>query len=109
MTALPTEAPPSLLLILNGLVPLHLARFATHPGERTRAHVEAGDLADTIAAAGDRLTAPGNFQDKADRHTRGELLTAIATCLALGAEQPGGISWGGAHWCTAPHPGCPNT
>lgn len=85
MTDLRTGAPPSLLALLDGLVA----------------------LADAITEAGDRLTAPGNFQNQTDRHARGQLLAAMATCLALGAEQPGGITWAGAHWCTAPHPDCP--
>ncbi|MFI9079152.1 hypothetical protein ACIGW8_22225 [Streptomyces sioyaensis] len=109
MTGLHATAPPPLLILLDGLIALQRAGFAAHPGKRDRAFVEAGDLADTITEAGDRLTASGNFTAPADRQTRGELLTVMATCLALGAEQPGGIDWGGAHWCTAPHPDCPNT
>ncbi|MFF4479486.1 hypothetical protein ACFY1A_21040 [Streptomyces sp. NPDC001520] len=107
MTTLRTEAPPSLLALLDGLVALVLVRFAKHPAERERALAETDNLADAIAETGDRLTASGNFRTPADRRARGELLAAMATCLALGAEQPGGITWAGAHWCTAPHPNCP--
>lgn len=99
-----------LLLVLDGLVPLHLMRLG-QPGELARAHAEAtaqGGLADVIAEAGDRLTAPGNFRDPEDRRTRGRLLTAMATCLAIGARQPDGITWAGHHWCAAPHDACPN-
>ncbi|MEU9793803.1 hypothetical protein AB0E27_24780 [Streptomyces sparsogenes] len=107
MTALRTEAPPSLLLVLDGLVHLHLARFAAHPTERARVLAETDNLADRTTETGDRLAAPGNFRNDSDQHARGQVLTAMATCLALGAEQPGGVSWSGAHWCTAPHPDCP--
>lgn len=105
------EAIERLLLVLDGLVSLHLMRLG-QPGELARAHAEAtaqDGLADVIAEAGDRLTAPGNFRDPEDRRTRGRLLTAMATCLAIGAMQPGGITWAGHHWCTAPHDECPNT
>lgn len=105
-----TEAIERLLLILDGLVPLHLMRL-DRPGEMARTHAAAtteGGLADVIAEAGDRLTAPGNFRDPEDRTKRGRLLTAMATCLALGARQEGGITWAGHHWCAAPHADCPN-
>ncbi|MFF5670290.1 hypothetical protein [Streptomyces hygroscopicus] len=107
MTALRTDAPPPLLALLDGLVALVLARFAKHPAERARALAETDNLADAIAETGDRLTASGNFRTPADRHARGQLLAAMATCLALGAEQPSGITWSGAHWCTAHHSDCP--
>ena len=100
----------TLITVLGGLVPLHLMRL-TRPGELSRAQSEAaadGGLADTIAEAGDRLTAPGNFRKPADREARCQVLNAMATCLALGALQPGGVTWCGAHWCTAQHPDCPN-
>jgi hypothetical protein len=106
-----SEAIDRLLLILDGLVPLHLMRL-DRPGELARTHAEAtaqDGLADRIAEAGDRLTAPGNFRDPEDRRIRGRLLGAMATCLALGAHQPGGITWAGRHWCTAPHTNCPKT
>lgn len=104
------EAIERLLLVLDGLVPLHLIRL-DRPGELARAHAEAtaeDGLADVIAEAGDRLTAPGNFRDPEDRRIRSRLLSAMATCLAIGARQPGGITWAGHHWCTAPHDDCPN-
>lgn len=110
MTAVTTEtdAMERLLTVLDGLVPLHIARLG-RPDEMNRTHEEAQDLADRIAEAGDRLTAPGNFRNPEDRQTRSRLLSAMATCLALGAHQPGGITWTGAHWCAAPHPDCPHT
>lgn len=104
------EAIERLLLLLDGLVPLHLMRL-DRPGELARAHAQAiaeDGLADLIAEAGDRLTAPGNFRDPEDRNKRAQLLTAMATCLAIGARQPGGITWAGRHWCAARHADCPN-
>jgi len=103
-----TIVPATLLLVLDGLVPLHIARFASRPAERDLALAEAGDLADTMAGIADRLTAAGNFRNSAARRERGQVLTAMATCLALGAEQDSGITWGGGHWCTRPHDGCPH-
>jgi len=103
-----TIVPATLLLVLDGLVPLHIARFASRPAERDRALAEAGDLADTMAAISDRLAAAGNFPGTTARRERGRLLTTMATCLALGAEQDSGITWGGGHWCTRPHDGCPH-
>lgn len=102
------QALDHLLVVLDGLVPLHIARL-TQPDEMVRAHEEAGDLADRVSEAGDRLTAPGNFRSPDDRQTRGRLLAAMATCLAIGAHEPGGITWAGAHWCAAPHPDCPHS
>lgn len=101
-----TQPDPLLLEVLQGLVPLHIAQQATTP-QHDQA-TAALRHADTIAAYGDRLTAPGNFQDPDDRRARGRLLTAMAAALAHGAAQPGGITWCGAHWCTSPHPACPN-
>lgn len=96
--------PPLLADILHGLVPVHLARFAACSGHDR--HVLAEQYGDGIASGADRLTAPGNFQD---RRERSEALTALAGGLALGAMQPSGITWCGLHWCTRPHPDCPNT
>lgn len=104
------EAIERLLLVLNGLVPLHLMRL-DRPDELARVYTQAcaeDGLADVIAEAGDRLTAPGNFRDPEDRIKRGRLLSAMATCLAIGARQPEGITWAGQHWCAARHDGCPN-
>lgn len=99
MTATSTDL---LLDILGGLVPLHLMRLQHHPGEMQRAYAEAGDLADAIAEHGDRLTNSGSFRDPAHRAERARVLSAMATCLALGAMQPGGVTWAGRHWCTDP-------
>lgn len=100
-----TEAPllpPMLLTVLNGLIPLHLARLAgLSEGDRRRL---AEQYADGLATGADRLVMPGNFTD---RRERSQALTALAGGLAIGAMQPGGITWAGRHWCVTPHPGCP--
>jgi hypothetical protein len=44
---------------------------------------------------------------KARDFTRREMWDALATGLALGSLCPGGVTWLGAHFCTAPHRGCP--
>lgn len=98
-----TEPSPMLLTVLDGLIPLHLMRVATmsdHEQQRL-----ALVYADQIAAAGDRLTAPGNFADRGDRAVA---LNALAAGLAIGAAQDGGIAWMGHHWCTQPHVNCAN-
>jgi hypothetical protein len=94
--------PPLLMTVLDGLIPLHLMRLAQlSEGDRSRL---AERYADALAAGADRLTAPGNFDDRAERS---EALTALAGALAIGAMQPGGVTWAGRHWCTKPHPNCP--
>jgi hypothetical protein len=94
--------PPLLMAVLDGLIPLHLMRLAElSEGDRRRL---AERYADGLAAGADRLTAPGNFDDRGER---AEALTALAGGIALGAMQPGGITWAGRHWCTTPHPNCP--
>lgn len=98
----PADVPPMLLTVLNGLIPLHLARLASlSEGDRKRL---AERYADELAAGADRLTAPGNFTD---RRERARALTALAGGLAIGAMQPGGVTWAGRHWCARPHPDCP--
>lgn len=93
--------------ILNGLVALRLAEF-TQPEAHAAAAARAAETADVIAEYGDRITAPGNFTDPADRRDRGRAFAAMATAIALGAHQPGGITWAGHHWCTTPHVNCVN-
>lgn len=105
-----TDARERLLLVLDGLVPLHLMRLSS-PVELARAQQESalpGGPADVIAESGDRLTASGNFRGEGEHRTRGKVLSAMAQGLALGAMQPGGVTWAGAHWCTAAHDACPN-
>ncbi len=100
-------ADPLLIEILNGLVALQMLRLS-HSDQQLRTQLEASDLAYVIAEHGDRLTNSGSFQDEGNREERGRVLNAMATCLAVGALHDGGVTWAGHHWCTAPHPACPN-
>jgi hypothetical protein len=97
-----TGIPPALLTAIEGLIPLHLVQLADLT-DRARQRL-AVQYADELAAGADRLTAPGNFDD---RRERAAALTALAGAIAIGALQPGGITWAGRHWCTRPHHGCP--
>lgn len=95
--------PPLLMTVLDGLIPVQAARIAAlSDGDRRRL---AEQYADALATGADRLTAPGNFDD---RQERAQALTALAGAIAIGASQPGGISWAGRHWCTRPHVNCVN-
>lgn len=88
--------------ILQGLVPIRIAHImGMSPYKR---EILLAQATDRIAGGGDRVTARGNFTDRADR---AETLSALAAGLALGALQPGGITWDGLHWCVSPHPDCP--
>ena len=98
----------SVLDVLEGLVPLYLMRFEAQPLELARAYAESGPTADILAKSGDRLTAPGNFVGPEERTRRAQALSATARALALGALQPGGVTWSGRHWCTISHPDCRN-
>src|SRR5215471_15823155 len=82
-----------LLLTLETAVPMWAVTVASWPaGRRARAA-----SARAQAAAGD--TARG--------YRPAEVCTAIAKGLGIGACQPGGVTWFGRHWCTAPHGTCP--
>lgn len=103
-TAAPVDTdwiPDSLAAVLGGLVPLYIMRLA-RPSEMARAIESAADLADVLGPSGDRLTAPGNFKSRSDHVLRGDVLNAAAMTLALGAYQPGGVTWCGMHWCATP-------
>jgi hypothetical protein len=41
------------------------------------------------------------------QYSPGEVFNELVTGLACAALLPGGVSFAGLHWCTAPHPGCP--
>lgn len=95
--------PSMLLTAIEGLIPLHFARLAAlSEGDRKRM---AEQYADQLATGADRLTAPGNFED---RRERSQAITALAGAIAVGATQPGGVTWAGRHWCTNPHVNCVN-
>ena len=44
---------------------------------------------------------------KAAGFGRADIVNAIAKALGLAALLPGGVTWLGRHWCTAPHGTCP--
>lgn len=95
--------PPMLITVLEGLIAVQAARIADlSEGDRKRL---AEQYADALATGADRLTAPGNFDD---RRERSQALTALAGGIAIGAMQPGGVTWAGRHWCTRPHVNCVN-
>lgn len=95
--------PPMLWTVLDGLIAVQAARIAElSEGDRRRL---AEQYADALATGADRLTAPGNFTD---RRERAAALTALAGAIAIGAGQPGGITWAEHHWCTRPHVNCVN-
>lgn len=103
-TAAPAEIdwiPDTFATVLSGLVPLYMMRLA-RPSEMARAIEAAADLADVLGGSGDRLTAPGNFKSRSDHVLRGDALNAAAMTLALGAYQPGGVTWCGMHWDANP-------
>lgn len=93
--------PDTFATVLGGLVPLFMMRLA-RPSEMARAIEAAADLADVLGGSGDRLTAPGNFKSPSDHVLRGDALNAAAMTLALGAYQPGGVTWCGMHWDANP-------
>ena len=97
----------ALLDILDGLVPLHLMKLSG-PAAAARAREKAEPLSWTIAESGDRLTAAGNFKHSSARSERAQVLNAMATGLALGALEHGGVNFLDRHWCTTEHPDCPN-
>lgn len=99
--------PPLLKTVLDGLIMLRLFEHRDPLVLADRTASLAPHLADRIAEYGDRITAPGNFTDPDDRMVRSRLLAAMATCIAIGATQTGGIAWAGCHWCTNSHPNCP--
>jgi hypothetical protein len=109
-----------------------LARVAAMDGwswEQVRA--EATRVGEIIAYAGDAIMFPppppkGNrkaglsgptavtlTREQADAgmlcrdFTAAELLDALDGAYAVGSLVPGGITWLGLHFCTAPHRGCP--
>lgn len=87
----PTELLP---IALSAAVPLKIADLAGYsPDARA---LLARDSADTIAAHGDDLQYGG--KDCAPT------FAALVRGLAVGAYQPGGITFAGTCWCAAHHP-----
>jgi hypothetical protein len=118
-----------LLLFLEAAVPLRAMEMSQWPPERRVQ--EAAAAADLIAHGADVLFRPdGTLPEstaarlraptvltltreqaaagiKASGFRPAEIFNAIAKGLAIGALQPGGVTWFGQHWCTAPHGTCP--
>jgi hypothetical protein len=90
-----------LMMVLGGMVPLAAAEITRWSPVRRDA--EAVRAADVIASSADALRGEG------DRDApRGTVLAALARGIALGSLLPGGVTFGGQHWCTLPHKGCPS-
>lgn len=98
MTSASFEGHALLLLTLEMAVPLTIAEVADWTFEQRQA--AAREASAMVAHHGDHLLYGG-------RHTA-ETFNALARGLAVGAYQPGGVTFAGAHWCVHPHPGCPN-
>jgi hypothetical protein len=85
--------PPALLPALEVSVPLFIAELrGTSHWQRVSL---AREDADQIAAHGDALMFRGTKKGQAARS-----FNALARGLAIGAYQPGGITFAGRHWCT---------
>lgn len=118
----PAELRNSVLItVLDGLVAC--AAVEVSRWSPCRRDQEAQRLADVISIASElfngaqaparsekatvpppHLSGPG---EKARSYRQGEILAALARGIALGREQPGGVTFAGRHWCSAPHEGCP--
>jgi hypothetical protein len=66
----------------------------------------ASGFAGSIASRGDLLWPDPRPRRAADTEAH-EVAAAVSAGLFLLADCPGGVSFSGQHWCTAPHPGCP--
>jgi len=107
-----SERTALLRVTLETAVPMWAVTVASWPtGRRLR---EAHEAAEVISHGADVLfhapmrkpgaAAPGQM---AREYRPAEVCNAIAKALGIGAHQPGGVTWLGRHWCTAPHGTCP--
>jgi hypothetical protein len=101
-----------LQVTLETAVPMWAVTVASWTADRRMR--AAHDAAEVIAHGADVLfhTPPRRPGTTAPRQTTreyrpGEVFSAIAKALAIGAHQPGGVTFLGRHWCTAPHASCP--
>jgi hypothetical protein len=92
------ESHPVLLLTLQLAVPLTIAEVADWSFEQREEAAREGAAA--VAQHGDDLLYGG-------RHCAATF-NQLALGLAVGAYQPGGVTFANAHWCVHPHPECPN-
>lgn len=84
---------------LLGLVPFRCAELADASEEQLKEFAK--EAADLIAHKADAF----EHQKKGQKPTG--VLAALATAIALGARQEGGITHLGVHACLEPHEGCP--
>lgn len=101
-----TEHTALTLAQLQGMVGLHIADLA-EPGRMRAARARAVELAHIITSRGAEVAAPGTIRTLQEQRARREVLDAVALTIAMAAYLPGGVTWAGLHWCTAPHHGCP--
>jgi hypothetical protein len=87
--------PPALLPSLEVAVPLRVREMRCLCFERRAAR--AAEAASVIAEHGDDSL----FRSKAKGATR-RAFVALASAIALGAQQPGGITFVGRHWEAPP-------
>jgi hypothetical protein len=121
------ERAARLLLVLETAVPMWAVKVAGWPADRRMR--EARGAGDVVAhGAGVLFSPPARkpgqtgtggpalvaiTKDQADAGVKAreyrpaEVFNAIAKGLGIGACQPGGVTWLGKHWCTAPHGTCP--
>lgn len=91
-----------LLLGMEAMVPMSIAAIADWSEEDRQAAAVAA--VDVISSGADQL---GEHNARKRDLPRGRVTATIARSLAVLAYQPGGVTWAGGHWCTAPHEGCP--
>lgn len=84
------------------LVRLWIARVAVWPAADRQAAADAA--ADLISCGADQLW---ESNPRKRDLPRGQVISAIARGLAILAYAPGGVTWGGSHWCVASHQECP--
>ena len=81
-----------LSISLSAAVPLWIEKLrALEPEQRL---ARAGGLSDIIAAHGDIILYRGG-----KRGESAKAFNALAEGLAIGAFQPGGVTFAGEHWC----------
>lgn len=97
------EARNNRLILAESLrfaVPIHMLELRDVPADRRRHYLPPGGL--EALGFGDVLMFKGQR-----RQTAARAFDAYARALAALAYQPGGVTLFGAHFCVAPHDGCP--
>lgn len=93
---------PGLLIALEAAVPLEIASVRNWSLEHRQ--IAAAEAGDAISGHGDALM----FGSGKRGETAG-VFTQLARGLAIGACNPGGVTFAGMHWCAWSHPHCPNS